>query len=96
MITAGTLFLLSSLFAYEEFKESQPAHTILQWDKNDGGYNLHVFSNVSEWIGASCFLLFMVSYFNEFQEISIVNKCIPRSSNDTESEESEKQLLQDS
>ncbi len=95
MIIAGSLFLLSSLFAYQEFKDSHPTHTVLQWDKEDGGYDLHVFSNVSEWIGASCFLLFIISYFNEFQEINIVTKCIPRRSNNcvksTESEE-----LQDS
>ena len=97
MITVGTLFLMLSLFAYQEFKESHPAHTILQWDQEDGGYDLHVFSNVSEWIGASCFLLFMVSYFNEFQEIHIVTKCTPRrsDSNSIESAELEKQLLQD-
>lgn len=90
MMTAGSLFLLFSLFAYEEFEDSHPTHTILQWDQKDGGYNLHVFSNVSEWIGVTCFLLFLVSYFNEFQEINIVTKCIPRSSNCIESVELEK------
>jgi hypothetical protein len=90
MITAGSLFLLFSLLAYQEFKDSQPAHSILQWDKDDGGYNLHVFSNVSEWIGASCFLLFLVSYFNEFQEINVVTKCIPRNTNGDKSMELEK------
>ena len=90
MITAGSLFLLFSLLSYQEFKDSDPTHSILQWDQEDGGYNLHVFSNVSEWIGASCFLLFLVSYFKEFQEINIVTKCIPRSSNFDRSTELEK------
>ena len=90
MITAGSLFLLFSLLSYQEFKDSHSTHSILQWDQEDGGYNLHVFSNVSEWIGASCFLLFLASYFNEFQEINIVTKCIPRSSNCNRSMELEK------
>ena len=89
MITAGSLFLLFSLIAYQQFEESNPTHTILQWDKDDGGYNLHVFSNVSEWIGASSFLLFLASYFKEFQEIQILPKCIPRSSNNIKSTELE-------
>ena len=93
MFTAGSLFLLFSLFAYEEFEESNPDHSILQWNQKDGGYNLHVFSNVCEWIGASCFLLFLVSFFNEFQEINVVTKCIPRNPSCSKSTETELEEL---
>ena len=89
MITAGSLFLMFSLISFAEFKDSHPSHTILRWNQNDGGYELHVFSNVCEWIGASCFLLFLVSYLKEFQEVQIVTKCISKSLSSLKSTEEE-------
>ena len=78
MFLSGSFFLISSLFAYQEFKEGQGEHNMLEWKPGDSGYHLHVVSNVCEWIGASSFVLFILSYFNEFQEVEIVTKCSSR------------------
>ena len=80
------MFLLSSLFAWQEFKEGHGVrHDILKWEPGDGGYHLHVFSNTCEWVGASSFMLFIVSYFKEFQEVVVVTKCSSRHDYETAS-----------
>ena len=66
------------MFAYQEFKENHSGHDILKWKQGDGGYDLHVFSNVWEWVGTSSFILFIMSYFKEFQEVHVVTKCLSR------------------
>ena len=40
------------------------------WHPKDSGYDMHVVSSISEWITAMLFLLFFLSFHNEFDQIS--------------------------
>ena len=70
----GAIFFIAELFAYDEFRQ-QSAHAVVQWQPSDPGYGLHVFSNLSEWIAALCFGLFAITFFDEFQKISLHVEC---------------------
>ena len=71
----GSIFFVAEMFAYDDFRY-QSQHTVAQWSPEDPGYGLHVLSNVSEWISAVCFGLFGLTFFNEFQNVSLSVECI--------------------
>lgn len=75
VITAfGSIFFVAEIFAYEQFRH-QTAHVVANWQPSDPGYSVHVLSNVSEWIAALCFGLFGITFFEEFQKISLHVEC---------------------
>lgn len=43
----------------------------LKWKDTDDGYNAHLASTFSEWLMSICFLLFFLTYFREFQKITV-------------------------
>lgn len=45
-------------------------HNPRKWYPNDGGWELHVASTISEWIVAVCFCLYILTFYSEFSEIS--------------------------
>ena len=75
----GIIFFVAELFAYEEFRH-QSLHTVAEWEPSDPGYSVHVLSNVGEWIAAFCFGLFGITFFEEFQKISLHVECTEKSS----------------
>lgn len=74
----GTIFFVAELFAYEEFRH-QSLHTVAKWEPSDPGYSVHVLSNVGEWIAGFCFGLFGITFFEEFQRISLHVECTLKS-----------------
>ncbi|XP_022202096.2 DNA damage-regulated autophagy modulator protein 2 [Nilaparvata lugens] len=46
-------------------------HDPRKWYPTDGGWVLHVISTTSEWIIALCFCSFILSFSNEFRDITI-------------------------
>jgi hypothetical protein len=71
----GLAFFLAEIPAYKQFIQSGSQHSIQQWRPEDDGYRLHVVSNVCEWVGASCFAIFISTFFKEFQKISLSVNC---------------------
>lgn len=41
-----------------------------KWDKNDGGYNLHLASTVTEWIIAISLMGFLLTYSDGFGKMA--------------------------
>ena len=41
-----------------------------KWYPNNGGWELHVASTISEWIIAICFCIYILTFYSEFSEIS--------------------------
>lgn len=74
----GTIFFVAELFAYEEFRH-QSNHVVANWEPSDPAYSIHVLSNVGEWIAALCFGLFGITFFEEFQKISLHVECSEKS-----------------
>lgn len=74
----GLIFFVAELFAYEEFRH-QSLHLVANWQPSDPGYSVHVLSNISEWIAALCFGLFGITFFEEFQKISLHVECSEKS-----------------
>lgn len=70
----GSIFFLAEIFAYEEFRQ-QSAHVVANWQPSDPGYSVHVLSNIGEWIAALCFGMFGLTFFEEFQKISLLVEC---------------------
>lgn len=73
------VFFIAEVFAYNEFVESGTTHTVSQWQPEDGGYSLHVLSNMAEWLSVWCFGIFVLTYCKEFQKISIGIQCVAKS-----------------
>jgi hypothetical protein len=42
-----------------------------KWYPEDGGWEMHVASTVSEWIVATSFCVFILSFVREFQKINL-------------------------
>ena len=42
-----------------------------KWYPKDGGWEMHVVSTVSEWIVATSFCVYILSYVQEFRTVSI-------------------------
>lgn len=76
----GALFFVAEMFAFDDFRY-QTQHTVAHWAPEDPGYGLHVLSNLSEWIAAVCFGLFGMSFFDEFQKISLSVECTVKNNN---------------
>ena len=80
----GIIFFVAELFAYEEFRH-QSRHVVANWQPSDPGYSVHVLSNVGEWIAAFCFGLFGITFFDEFQQISLLVECSEKASQERQS-----------
>lgn len=70
----GAIFFVAEIFAYNQFSQ-QSAHVVANWQPSDPGYSVHVLSNVGEWIAALCFGMFGLTFFEEFQKISLHVEC---------------------
>lgn len=44
-----------------------------KWNPADGGWIMHVVSTVSEWVVAICFCLYILSFAQEFREITFTH-----------------------
>ena len=75
MTICGIVFFVAEIPAYKQFLLSGTNRTIQQWRPEDGGYTLHVLSNVCEWVGASCFTIVISTFYGEFQKISLSVNC---------------------
>ena len=77
--TIATLaFLVSWGIAYAMFgKNSLPGTTSLTTPE-DEGFPIYTTGNITEWLAAWCLGLFGVSFFKEFQKISLNVQCIPK------------------
>ncbi|XP_032223251.2 DNA damage-regulated autophagy modulator protein 1 [Nematostella vectensis] len=73
----GSIFFIAEIFAYDQFR-MQSGHTVAHWQPDDPGYSLHVLSNMGEWLAALCFGLFSMTFFDEFQRITLSVKCSAR------------------
>ena len=73
-------FLITSVFAYDEFARSGTPRSVAQWRPEDAGYSLHVLSNLAEWLCVWCFGIFVLSFCGEFQRVSFAVQCTPKSS----------------
>ncbi|EDO49661.1 predicted protein, partial [Nematostella vectensis] len=75
LILTGILsvFGCSILSFVLSFQQSE--HTVAHWQPDDPGYSLHVLSNMGEWLAALCFGLFSMTFFDEFQLITLSVKC---------------------
>lgn len=49
-----------------------------KWEKTDPGYQAHLASTFSEWIMSICFLLYFLTFFREFQKISVFIQIRPK------------------
>lgn len=44
---------------------------LTKWSREDGGFDLHVLSSVTEWICASCIMIYLLLFIWDFEEISL-------------------------
>ncbi|XP_015762933.1 PREDICTED: DNA damage-regulated autophagy modulator protein 2-like isoform X2 [Acropora digitifera] len=49
-----------------------------KWTKKDPGYQVHLASTFSEWLMSLCFLVYFLTYFREFQKITVFIQLQPR------------------
>lgn len=41
------------------------------WSKDDGGWEMHLLSTITEWLCAIAICIFILSFTNEFREIEL-------------------------
>lgn len=70
----GSIFFIAEVAAYDMFRQ-QTEHTVAHWQPDDPGYSIHVLSNIGEWLSAFCFGLFSVTFFDEFQCVTLSLDC---------------------
>lgn len=70
----GSIFFIAEVAAYDAFRK-QNEHTVAHWQPDDPGYSVHVLSNIGEWLSAFCFGLFSVTFFDEFQCVTLTLDC---------------------
>ncbi|KXJ11726.1 DNA damage-regulated autophagy modulator protein 1 [Exaiptasia diaphana] len=58
----------------------QPPTSASHWNESLKGYDNHLASTFCEWLMAISFLLFFLTYFREFQKISVSIKVSPKES----------------
>lgn len=61
------LMLTCGVIASEEFRNKDKT----KWHPEDGGWGWHVASTSTEWVIATCFFLFLLSFVSEFRKISL-------------------------
>lgn len=76
-----TTFVAGSVSEME--RENGKNHTAgaryqLKWSKTDPGYQVHLASTFSEWLMSLCFLVYFLTYFREFQKITVFIQLRPR------------------
>ena len=69
------IFFTGSAYGYEEFAKHNHHHTISQWMPADGGYAFHVVGNTAEWLALFSFVGMSLSYYSEFEGVSITVTC---------------------
>ncbi|EDO49700.1 predicted protein, partial [Nematostella vectensis] len=67
----GLTFFLAEIYGYRAFLASGSTHTIQQWKPGDAGYELHVVSNVAEWVAGASFTIYISTFYSEFQRLSL-------------------------
>lgn len=68
-------FFTASTYGYQAFVKKNHHHHIDHWMASDGGYVLHVLSNTAEWISLFSILGLTLSFFGEFQAVSMSVEC---------------------
>lgn len=77
---------VTGLMSHLKYKGQNPR----KWYPEDGGWELHVASTISEWIVAICFCIYILTFYSEFSEISFSHpKILLKSSENALLEESE-------
>eukprot|EP00795_Rhopilema_esculentum_P000407 gene407-10074_t len=69
------IFFTGSAYGYEQFAKHNHHHTISQWMPADGGYAFHVVGNTAEWLALFSFVGMSLSYYSEFEGVSITVTC---------------------
>ncbi|XP_068701554.1 DNA damage-regulated autophagy modulator protein 1-like [Montipora foliosa] len=67
MTIVGLEFPVSFYLSYLKFHGSNAAF----WDKDDGGYELHMLHSAGEWVTCLCIAIYVSSFYKEFQSFSI-------------------------
>ena len=67
MTIVGLEFPVSKYFSHLKFHGSDEAF----WDKDEGGYDLHIFFAAGEWVTCLCIAIYVSSFYKEFQRFSI-------------------------
>ncbi|XP_012558090.1 DNA damage-regulated autophagy modulator protein 1 [Hydra vulgaris] len=71
--------VVTSILSYEIFINYNLQHTIAQWVPGDFGYLIHIVSNSSEWLSAMFIIIYVLTYFEEFQHVVLLIDCQERS-----------------
>lgn len=77
-----TTFVAGSISEMEREK-NRKNHTAgpgyqLKWSKTEPGYQVHLASTFSEWLMSLCFLVYFLTYFREFQKITVFIQLRPK------------------
>jgi len=68
----------ASVVEYNKNKPDNEHSYDRKWESSDAGYNAHLASTFSEWLMSICFLLYFLTFFREFQKITVHVKIHPR------------------
>lgn len=77
-----TTFVAGSVSEMERAKKGKDttagARYDLKWNETDPGYQVHLASTFSEWLMSLCFLVYFLTYFREFQKITVFIQLRPK------------------
>ncbi|XP_078345918.1 DNA damage-regulated autophagy modulator protein 2-like [Oculina patagonica] len=68
----------ASVALYNKHENSTMSRYDHKWKETDAGYNAHLASTFSEWLMSICFLLYFLTFFREFQKITVHVQIRPR------------------
>ncbi len=68
-IVAFMVCIAARYLASKQWK-SASGHNQRHWDKDDGGYQMHIVSSITEWITAFHILAFFLTFCGEFEKIT--------------------------
>ena len=74
MTIVGLEFPVSFYLSYLKFHGSNAAF----WDKDDGGYELHMLHAAGEWVTCLCIVIYVSSFYKEFQRFSIEVRAVAK------------------
>ena len=58
-------------FKWFSYTRLQTGSSVDFWSPGDGGYALHLFSTIGEWVACLCLALFPASFYEEFKTFSL-------------------------